>query len=201
METSFNQATESLYAGIGARSTPLGVLKLMNTLGAHLGSQGFKLRSGAAQGADIAFEQGSDSVSGKKEIWLPWKGFDGRNQGYFPSAAHMEKASKYHPVWNQLRDGAKKLHSRNVGQVFGMDLKTPVKFVICWTPDGCEHHNSRTRQTGGTGMAISMASLSGIQVFNLANEDALCRLQKLLHYLNEDLFEKVYNPHQLDLII
>jgi hypothetical protein len=49
----------------------------------------------------------------------------------------------------------------------GKDLNTPSVFVVCWTEDGCFHDNERTKETGGTGQAISVASDNDIPIFNL----------------------------------
>lgn len=182
------------YAGIGSRETPFEILELMKAIAKILANQGIILRSGAAGGADEAFEIGCDQVNGPKDIWLPWNGFNNHKSKNLPSPAHFEKASQFHPIWENLKQGAKRLHARNVGQVWGADLATPVLFVLCWTPDGCEHHRTRSRQTGGTGMAISMASLAGIPVFNLANDDALERLYDLIDPFLRNIFSSVRFP-------
>ena len=171
-----------LYAGIGSRETPAEVLALMRRLARRLAQLGFVLRSGAADGADAAFEAGCDQVQGPKEIWLPWKGFNGHADtgcGY-PSAAHEAMAAQVHPAWARLSQGPRKLHSRNVGQCLGADLATPVAFVLAWTQDGCESEATRTRATGGTGMAIAIASRQGIPVINLKNPNAMERLKQLV---------------------
>ena len=71
------------YAGIGSRSTPDNVLGIMEKLGIVLAKKGFILRSGGADGADKAFEKGCDLASGQKEIYLPWKGFNGNNSSLY----------------------------------------------------------------------------------------------------------------------
>lgn len=48
--------------------------------------------------------------------------------------------------------------------------------VVCWTPDGCESQATRTKATGGTGLAIALADSMGIPVFNLRNAGALERV-------------------------
>ena len=63
------------YTGIGSRDTPDEVLRWFKIYADVLAELGFTLRSGAAPGADAAFEEGCDRVDGKKEIYLPWKGF------------------------------------------------------------------------------------------------------------------------------
>ncbi|NYZ25158.1 hypothetical protein HND93_36125, partial [Azospirillum sp. ROY-1-1-2] len=65
------------YAGIGSRETPPAVLEVMAAVGERLAQLGWVLRSGGAVGADQAFERGCDRVGGRKEIFLPWPGFDG----------------------------------------------------------------------------------------------------------------------------
>jgi hypothetical protein len=63
-------------------------------------------------------------------------------------------------------------------QILGDDLKTPVDFVLCWTPDGAE--TSTSYSTGGTGQAIRLAIANSIPVFNSHNADALQRLSEIL---------------------
>lgn len=56
---------------------------------------------------------------------------------------------------------------RNAYQVLGKNLKSPVKFVLCYTDDGCQTDAERTRKTGGTGQAITIADFNNIPVINL----------------------------------
>lgn len=170
----------SAYAGIGARKTPQQILTVMHDLAQCLAKCGFTLRSGAAPGADRAFEEGCDSASGKKEIFLPFPNFNGtKDSDYsgagkrlfrYPRTEAYKIAATYHPSWSEMSEVAQHFHARNVHQVMGYDLSCSVDFVVCWTPDGCEHNDTRTQDTGGTGQAISIASLNNIPVFNLANE-------------------------------
>jgi hypothetical protein len=166
------------YAGIGSRRTPPDVIRLMQRIAARLEKRGYTLRSGAADGADAAFESG---VKEKKEIYLPFKGFKGStSELYNPSEQAMEIAKLLHPAWGALSDTVRKLQARNGHQVLGLDLKTPVEFVVCWTPNGEETEAERTKDTGGTGQAISLASRWRIPVFNLQRQDALDRLKDFL---------------------
>jgi hypothetical protein len=141
------------------------------------------LRSGGAMGADQAFERGVDywyKFMQKNKTSIPKEIFyagDVDKAGVMGLQA-MNEAEKYHVVWSRLGSFVKKLHARNVFQILGMDLKTPVSFVICWTPDGCIHHQNRTIYTGGTGTAISVASMHKIPVFNLARPEHLARIRK-----------------------
>lgn len=172
------------YAGIGSRGTPLEVLAYMQRIAGRLAARGYALRSGAADGADAAFEAGCTAANGRAEIWLPWKGFNQHaDTGFYPGTQHFELAQTIHPAWDRLTRGPRALHARNVGQVLGADCRTPVSFVLCWTPDGCETEAARTRETGGTGTAIVLAARSGLPVFNLAKADAVERLTR--HVLAE----------------
>jgi len=158
-----------IYAGIGSRETPEPILKLMFKISSILAKKGYTLRSGAADGADKAFELGCNSAGGKKEIWLPWEGFnDHEDTGLYPNPEHFNKAKITLEHWNNLSKGAKKLHARNVGQIFGSDVDTPVDFVLCWTSDGATKYSECTSKTGGTGTAIKLASNANIPVINLA---------------------------------
>ena len=89
-------------------------------------------------------------------------------------------AAAVHPAFNRLPDSVKRLMARSCYQVLGQDLRTPSDFVVCWTQDGAESEAERTRETGGTGQAIALASRWNIPVFNLARSDALDRIAKFL---------------------
>jgi len=166
------------YSGIGSRKTPLNVQKVMTQVAQDLSSQDWTLRSGGAEGADKAFELGSI----KKEIYLPWQFFNSNpSQLYSPSALATVIAERYHPAWDSLSKPAKLLMARNTHQILGQRCNNPVKFVICWTPDGAEKFTSAA--TGGTGMAIRIAIDLGIPVFNLKKLNTLNRLVEYIDTL------------------
>lgn len=152
------------YAGIGARKTPPDILDRMAELGEEMARRGWVLRSGAADGADQAFERGAREAGGACEIYLPWAGFQGRD-GHGPGehvgvdGAALELAQAYHPAWSRLGRGAQALMARNAYQVLGPTLDRPVRTVVCWTQDG--------RIAGGTGQALRMARHHRTDVVNL----------------------------------
>jgi hypothetical protein len=146
------------YAGIGSRETPASVQAFFFMLAGELGDLGWTLRSGGADGADAAFEQGL-AATHTKEIFLPWRKFNGNVSGlYVPSAEAFALAEKFHPAWNRCSPAARKLLARNMHQVLGADLSTPVQFIVCWTPEG--------QGSGGTGQALRLAQDRGIPVFD-----------------------------------
>ena len=143
----------SKYTGVGSRQTPSEYLDLMYEVAAHLGSLGYVLRSGHAPGADKAFEAGCDSVSGAKEIYLPWRQFEGSDSDSVLDPSHEEVfalTEKYVPYIKYLKQGAVKLLTRNVYQVIGLDLQSPSDFVLCWTEGG--------KLKGGTAVALEVAT-------------------------------------------
>ncbi|MHB1201323.1 MAG: A1S_2505 family phage non-structural protein [Polaromonas sp.] len=165
------------YAGIGSRATPPEVLHRMTRIAERLEARGYTLRSGAAAGADAAFENGALS----KQIFLPWAGFNGNASPLdHPTDEAIGVAKVVHPAFDRLADAAVRLISRNSHQILGQNLDAPVDFVVCWTPDGAETEAQRSQVSGGTGQAIALASRWNIPVFNLANQDALQRIAALL---------------------
>lgn len=165
------------YTGVGSRETPDEVRMLMRVMARTLGEQGYVLRSGAAQGADAAFERGAAQRGFRRDIYLPWRGFNEHtSQRFTPSMAAYALARTVHPKWSSLTHGARALHARNCHQVLGDDLKTPSMFLLCWTADGCESEKDRTKDTGGTATAIVLAERHGIPIFNLRNPDWKLRL-------------------------
>ena len=146
------------YAGIGSRKTPDNILEMMREMAKILAKEGYTLRSGGAEGADSAFEKGCDEVGGKKEIYLPWKNFNGNSSFlYNISEEAFELAKRFHPAWSYLKYGAKCLHSRNGYQILGLDLNTPVGFIICYA-----------KEKGGTDQALRVAASRSIPFVNLA---------------------------------
>ena len=169
------------YAGIGSRRTPQEVLALMTELAGVLASRGWVLRSGHAPGADQAFEAGAGAHA---EIFLPWASFESAVPiladftSKSPADAAMSVASQFHPGWEHLGRSARLFHARNCHQVLGRDLRSPVRFVVCWTPDGSLDGSGR--DTGGTGQALRVAAHHRIPVFNLAVDAHLGRVLGML---------------------
>lgn len=151
------------YAGIGSRETPTKVLDQMAQLASDLQLAGYALCSGAAHGADSAFENGAGE---KKRIYLPWDGYnnrwvDGRFLAIGVNPTLERIASEFHPAWDHLSQGVRKLHTRNIAIVTGMgNGRAPVEFVVCWTVDGAGG--------GGTGQALRYARSLGIPIYDLA---------------------------------
>jgi hypothetical protein len=171
------------YTGIGARKTPPEMLQELTMWGAALG-KGLTLRSGAADGADLAFEKGCDAIQGEKEIYLPWEGFNNSDSPLhnIPIEAFEIAGEIYGAGWKHAKTSTRNFMARNMQQVTGYGLDDPSDFILCWTPDGCTTRKERTRVTGGTGQAIAYADELGILVFNLYNENAT---NELLDFLVE----------------
>ena len=171
---------EMYYAGIGSREIPEEIKALFETIGYELAKLGFVLRSGAANGSDSAFENGCNKVSSKKEIWLPWKGFNGsdsKNIVCDPRAFAVAKL--FHPNWEALSDAAKKLMARNSHQILGKELNREIisSFVVCYTKNGAG--------AGGTGQAIRIARHYGIPIFDAGGAADLNKFEKeVLTYAN-----------------
>lgn len=183
----FHEATYKAYTGVGSRSTPEQFLYAMYMIGFILGCRHWTLRSGAAPGADSAFEEKAYCT----EIFVPWDGFQGRAMyADIPEEAfHIasqrykdEKTKDGKPLWSNMRESVQALQARNIQQVLGVNLDRPSKFLLCWTPDGAEHHSEVTMATGGTGTAIWCASKNGIEVINMERINWCERLSEITGY-------------------
>jgi hypothetical protein len=158
------------YAGVGSRKTPVEVCDRFTKIASYLEHKGYTLRSGGADGADLAFEKG---VYKHKEIYLPWKGFNKSNSIFYnTSEKAVEIASKIHPAWEQCSDTAKKLHARNIHQIAGRDFVDFVDFVVCWTENGLTK--------GGTATAIVYARRHNIPIFNFGEKDSDLKLWEFI---------------------
>lgn len=182
--------TTMTYAGIGSRRIDGAidadfkrpVEEVMKEVATELEQLGYTLNSGHAEGSDRAFESGVKNEK-NKQIFT-------KNS----ATSRMYKiAREIHNKWNALGAYAKGLHARNTAQIFGQKLDTPVDFVLCYTPDGAEadartgaterligYNRPNIPNTGGTGQAISMASMKGIPVINMANPGWRQRLDEIL---------------------
>lgn len=174
------------YTGVGSRETPPEILTVMTRLGVYLAQRGLVLRSGGADGADAAFEQGCDKVNPKlKQIFLPWDNFNKRTDretGVIVKIdPHVEKqaskiAEEIHPAWNTaLTQGAKKLHTRNVFQVLGPTINEPSNFLV-----GYATLDKNGQPKGGTRTAIKLAEKFNVRNYNLFKQEDLDRVLKLL---------------------
>lgn len=166
--------TNKVYAGIGARDTPHHILKYMTRIAQALDQDGYKLRTGGADGADTSFMEGT--TPDKTQLFLPWKGYNGWDYGNWSlNENHMHAAWLAHPNWDACKPSVRKLHARNAKIILGQRLASPSKFVVCYTKNG--------NAIGGTGVAITMADTHLIPVFNLgAGVDRV--MEELQDFLN-----------------
>lgn len=182
-----------IFAGIGSRKTPENVLNVFTDLATSLASIGIVLRSGGADGADKAFETGCDKMLGPKEIYLPWKNFNGSTSNLYldnlPNSKQAEDIAKiFHTHLYNCSDAVKKLMTRNTFQVLGPDLneETYSDFIICYTEKGLAG--------GETGQALRIAADKNIAIFDAGSYS----------YIEEFIYDiKMYlkNKYQINLVI
>lgn len=183
------------YTGIGSRETPDEVVGVMEDAAYRLARMGFVLRSGKAAGADAAFQRGAQRFKGAKcEIFIPWRGFTGGDglisdwditldavDRQFPEHADMrwDWVKEVHGGWERLSQGARKLHERNVHQLFGADLGNAYlnqsKFVIYYALE-----TKKGDPKGGTATAVNLAKKQGIRTLNLLHDKNREVLEKFL---------------------
>jgi hypothetical protein len=78
-------------------------MAIMTKLARRLDELGFVLRSGGADGADSAFEDGAKN----KQVFLPWEGFNGRESEFTsPLSEAFRVAEIVHDGWLYLKPGA-----------------------------------------------------------------------------------------------
>lgn len=181
------------YAGIGSRETPEDICELMKRIAVWLSEDTHVLRTGGAPGADDAFLRGwiSNIMEGRgvAELYLPWKNFNGWGEENraamlveYPTHEAWKMASFYHPAWERLNPGPRKLHARNMHIMLGWKLDDPVDYVICWTPEG--------RLVGGTAQALRVAIDLAVPIYNLANEDERTVIVDALEQNNIEAIER-----------
>lgn len=183
------------YTGIGSRETPAEVVGVMEDAAYRLARMGFVLRSGKAAGADAAFQRGAQRFEGAKcEIFIPWRGFTGGDglvntwditldavDRQYPEHAKMrwDWVKEVHGGWERLSQGARKLHERNVHQLFGADLGNAYlnqsKFVLYYALE-----TKKGDPKGGTATCVNLAKKQGIRTLNLLHGENHEVLEKFL---------------------
>lgn len=161
---------KNYYTGVGSRETPPDVCAFLRTAANRL-SNSYILRSGAADGADSAFESGITCAK-DKEIWVPYEGFRGHQSALTPTLAAFQLAESIHPAWHRLTKVGKSLHARNCHQVLGSTLNSPSKFLLCWTANG--------DIKGGTATAIKLALNNNIPVLNFGKWSSVASMRDAL---------------------
>lgn len=157
------------YAGIGSRETPDPILNIMRKFAVGCGrNSSYCLRSGHAKGADRAFEDGCDSVNGKKEIFTA--------KSNIPNDAFVI-AETFHPAWQNCDHFVRKLHARNGMIILGEDLKTPIDFCIAYAPGDLEW--------GGTSQALRICKHYGIPYYNLFKSENVSIIEHFLESYKE----------------
>ena len=171
------------------RDCPQDVLEKLKGLAMRLGNMGYTARlGGAPDGSDQAVETNSIKV----ELYFPWKKFLKR-QSDMPVPGEegigkeaVDLAKRFHPAYDKMTEVVQKMIARTSFQIMGANLRDPIKFLVCWSPDGAESSKDRTAKTGVAGQAISIASSISIPIFNLKNPDAMDRLNSYLSLHSED---------------
>lgn len=175
------------YTGVGARGIPFEIYLMMLLCATSLEKKGYKLRSGAALGADSAFQHGILNPN-NAEIFIPYRGFEItmlKTDQRFKYIVPEENKSKYFEANNLMmkndlykdwrfakKDSTIKLHNRNIFQILGNNLsqREKSKFCICYTPCGSSSYDETNRNSGGTATAINAGSFYNVPVFNLKNK-------------------------------
>lgn len=153
--------------GIGSRDTPQEYIEILYNIGAYFAKQGYVLRSGGAKGADSAFEAAYNSVGGKKEIYLPWQGFNNNPSPlYGVCSKALKMGAENHKYWASLNEAAEKLIARNCYQVLGKSLNKPADILICYT-------EAEGVGQGGTCFTLNLARKNNIECYNIFKDEDL----------------------------
>lgn len=119
----------------------------------------------------------------KVEMYIPWKKFntDVNAKMSKPEAVAYHHAAEYHKGFKKLPNSVRAILARDVHVLLGESCKNPVRFLLCYSPDGAETIKTlKFATTGNISFSISICDLIGIPVFNLKNDDALSRLSEYL---------------------
>lgn len=178
------------FAGIGSRETPPDAYRLQKAVAWVLAELGYDLSSGGCpKGGDDACYKAYYRKPGvdlsRQRIYISWDGMEGFKHDPERGIYLPQKFDNYEQAqqialetrgsWNGLGRGGIAHMTRNVYQILGDDLNSPVDFVLCW---GIPVGNTSVVK-GGTGQATRLAVKHGIPIYNLYHKDVFNRLSAL----------------------
>lgn len=165
------------WTGIGSREVPNEIAELQVEIGRRMATLGYVLLSGGAAGSDTNFHKGVCEVDPSlAEIWIPWSGFmkellpSKESVRIIPDKHDMDIARQYYldnniiPWFDNMKQGAQKLHGRNYFQVFSDQTgNLPASSVVIYAAE----ENTRGEVKGGTRSAVMIARNEKLPTFNL----------------------------------
>ena len=156
---------------VGWRYTPKDIMAIMIRLTSKLENDGCRLRTGDCPiGGDLACRSGVKHRA-NIEVYTPFEEIP--QLGY-------DLVDELHGRPSKLTPMGRKLMARNAMQVLGRNCDDPSNLLVCYTEDGCLNHASRTKDTGGTGQAISIADKYGVKILNLSDYSHLELVEQYL---------------------
>lgn len=170
----------AVYAGVGPRKAPAEALALLSGLSASLARAGLMLRTGYADGADLALYQGAIDAGGAAELILPWSGYNQCSGGHvLTNPRAMEIARQ---MWGPepVTDTIARLLATGVTHVLGLNLDDPAPFVVYWLPFRPGQAVNAPLPQSGTAVGVRTARAYGIPAFNVADPEQVRELRQLL---------------------
>jgi hypothetical protein len=169
-------SNNKIMTGIGSRATPGQYLNKIADIAKYFSKLGWRLRSGAAEGADNQWERNWDNFN--LEVYLPWTPFNGRDASnsirYVVVSKHeivtqaRNILKEIHPAYDKLTQGALKLHTRNIYQILGDTLDQPSDLVVYYAPV-----DKQGKVLGGTATAVALAKQHNIPTYNIGIKEEL----------------------------
>ena len=199
-----------VYAGIGTRKLPPDVAKELEGVARELQGKGYTLRSGGADGADVAFERGAGSA---KEIYLPNTDYVNKSTGeYFQKeraeAGLRDESRDIVLVDNWPKGGRRYVNggvhektvaiAREIHPSPEMLIKRPgveklmarntlqvfgedLSKPVDFVLFYAEEGDNPLRPNGGTGQAVEMARRKGVPTINMAEKGWREKLDAVLN--------------------
>ena len=178
--------------GVGSRSTTETEYKRLQKTMYLLTRLGYILRSGHANGSDMAFEEGCVAAGGAwtAEIYLPIPQFNHKHNLPNVTYHHFEDETKGYGVLSDLIAYADKLKGfarsafiRNTYQVLGSTLDTPSDLLVC-----CSDWDGKGSVKGGTRIAWDLAKKHDIPCYNIRYVEEYRRLIDDIKATNREVF-------------
>lgn len=168
------------YAATGNQNPPPEVLSRIESVVRRLNQMGFTARTGGFEGVEEAVEK----TSAKKEVHLPWKGFNDKESKFtWTKERATSVARMFQPGFDALKKPVQTFLAKNARLILGDSVASPALFLIVWTEDGCNTIKRRNAQTGFAGHPIAIASALGIPIYNFQNPEDERRLNEYLDHL------------------
>lgn len=180
----------SIYYNDRGPQVPSPIVEKMQKLVGLMNKNGYKLRAwypgGCSVGSAIVDPNNTSPHPLQVDWYIPTKTYNSlvTPKSLVNNELAYQLLRSFHKGWDKIPGFVRALCARDIEVFLGQDCKHPLRFIMIWSPGGEESLSGDKIDWKGLGQLafiIRLAKELSIPLFNLAKEDSISRLGKLLN--------------------